>query len=436
MKKTTTLLVAAAAALFSGTASAADLQVSSTTNSYTQPDSSTIPWNSSDTYWYNGSANVAWTDNNTVVFSGSNSSSSRSFLELAIDPTVTGFSVTGQSLMLSNNSGADRTITVNGDINVATSRTLTLQGANASNEVILTGTYIITNLGTISMASNSVVTGAMEVKSGSFSSGSGAVTNLNLTMSGAGTVTHNNGNGMGLASLSGTNPNSLIVSAPNSGTPRALQLTQTSSTTYAGKLKGGNTNNTSTLQLNKYGTGTLTLTGDNSDMARSNNATTLTVSNGVVIGGSANALGGGSPYSFTNTVVVQALGTLGVNNTANVLVGNLSLSNGAKFVFDLTGASSFTDTQLLVSGAWTGSGNYTIDLLGTSGLAAGTYTLLNSISTIGASGFTKGTGWGENNLSNDSNNIYLEVVPEPTTVAMLGLSGLALAAYRLRRRNR
>jgi len=120
-----------------------------------------------------------------------------------------------------------------------------------------------------------------------------------------------------------------------------------------------------------------------------------------------------------------------------VLGGSLSLAAGAKFVFSLT------DT-LTVNGASVSFGGFGIGNLEglTSTVEEGSYTIIDGLAAINLAnlnniGFENAFDLGEGKKAYFStNSLVVNVVPEPSTTALLVLSGLGLAGYTIRRRRR
>ena len=157
------------------------------------------------------------------------------------------------------------------------------------------------------------------------------------------------------------------------------------------------------------------------------------------------------------TVTIQ--GTLAPGNSAGIITntGNLTLDSTAAIVMELAGTGGVAGTdydQLQVSGTFTLGGALTITNSGGFNLTnTGSYTLFTAATKSG--NFTSVNVAGDALTWNGgSTNAWIGIyggsttytlsdgvltaaaVPEPSTLAMLGLSGLALAAYRLRRRSR
>ena len=241
----------------------------------------------------------------------------------------------------------------------------------------------------------------------------------------------------------------------------------TSSASWSGTIQNG----TGTLAVVKEGTGTQTLTGTNTytgtttvnagaliingDNSAANGAVTVasgaTLGGNGTIGGAATISGIHSPgtspgiQTFASDLGYAADATFVWELTANSTTvrgtafdgvnvgGDLSIDSTAKFNITLNGAGSavdFTDTfwgsnrQWLVfdiTGAGTTSGNFVLGVI-TPDINSQTYNAYGSFSTT----------------VDVNNDVYLNwtAVPEPSTYALLGLSGIGSLLLRLRRRRR
>ena len=204
------------------------------------------------------------------------------------------------------------------------------------------------------------------------------------------------------------------------------------------------------------------------------NGATVTVENGGFWnrGGStetiASLAGGGMLTANTNSTAVttvtnsvtigdSGIGTLIVSSASNAGITNaFKLNSGAVFNFELSGSGGTSDQMqfwnfstnefqlnnnainLTLSGTQTG-GSYTVSLFkfysdaGTN-LTSSFITTGLTIGTIG-SGITNTPTLNYNSGGNTIDLTY-DVVPEPSTLAMLGLAGLAAIGYRIRRNRR
>jgi autotransporter-associated beta strand protein len=196
---------------------------------------------------------------------------------------------------------------------------------------------------------------------------------------------------------------------------------------------------------------TTTFSGGFAAIGGSGTATGITLggAGAVVISGSSSALV--ENFTLTNSVkftLNNSLGggvSVGADNAfggTGTVGGALSLAAGADFiVFDLNSA-------LTVTGAVTLDNTFSIgSLLGANGaaldwssVADGTYTLINSTSS-----FSNIQNFGEGNKTSiggdrfayfSEGSLQLNVVPEPSTYALLVLSAAGLGAHMIRRRRR
>lgn len=161
-------------------------------------------------------------------------------------------------------------------------------------------------------------------------------------------------------------------------------------------------------------------------------------------------LSGANSYTGSTTVEGGTLLIQGVQTNASPVIvktgaavggggtiaGNLTFESGANIVFDLNGPS------LIANGAGVYFSGFGItNVLGLNGsVADGTYTLIGGTASFN---FTNVSNWGSNNMVSigggksayfESGSLDVVVVPEPTTVGLLGLGGLLTLAVALRRR--
>ena len=173
---------------------------------------------------------------------------------------------------------------------------------------------------------------------------------------------------------------------------------------------------------------------------------------GVTIGGTGEVFITGASSALVDTITLTDTVKLTLNNeiggglnvgASNVLAGNgtvlgsLSLASGAKFVFSLT------DT-LTVQGPSVSFGGFGVtDLIGLdSSTPNGVYTIFGGLATINTNNLLN-FGAGNAHDLGDGKSAYftegslqLNVVPEPSTYALLALSALGLAGHVIRRRRR
>lgn len=243
---------------------------------------------------------------------------------------------------------------------------------------------------------------------------------------------------------------------------------------FGGIVKESTVNQT--MNLIKNGAGTQTLSGNNTYKG------TTTVNGGsLLINGSHVTTSGTSTYSVTNAdstlggsgrIAVTGAATIGsgailapgaaasiesltldgVNNAGNVL----TMSSGAKFAFTLAGNGGTPDQldfwnyasgdlvlnsnviDLTLSGT-EANGTYTVDLFrffSDGGTTATTHAFASglTIGTLGANIDSASIDW--NGSLNDNTTIALTytVIPEPSTLALFGLAGVAVVMGMRRRR--
>jgi autotransporter-associated beta strand protein len=138
--------------------------------------------------------------------------------------------------------------------------------------------------------------------------------------------------------------------------------------------------------------------------------------------------------SVTSDVTIGAGATLAGLGTID---GNLSFESGANFVFDLTGP------LIVNTGTVSFEGFSLSNLVGlTSAVDLGSYTLIGGTATFN---FDNVSDFGEVNKVDigggkfaylDSGSFVVEVIPEPSTYALLVLAGAGFAGYVIRRRRR
>lgn len=183
----------------------------------------------------------------------------------------------------------------------------------------------------------------------------------------------------------------------------------------------------------------------------------LTANSGYAFGASQKISGNGKIDIGAGTVTVA--GTLAPGNSAGIITntGNLTLGSAAAIVMELAGSGGVAGTdfdQLQVSGAFTYGGALTITNWGgydlttktsyqlfTFGSQSGNFTNVS----VAGNGLTFFGGSTNAWMGTYNDTVYtyalgsgvLEAaaIPEPSTCALLGLTGLALAAYSFRRRN-
>ncbi|MFM8458547.1 MAG: PEP-CTERM sorting domain-containing protein, partial [Chthoniobacterales bacterium] len=173
---------------------------------------------------------------------------------------------------------------------------------------------------------------------------------------------------------------------------------------------------------------------------------------GITIGGTGEIIISGASSALVDTITLTDTVKLTLNNAiggnlnvgaSNVLAGNgtiggsLSLASGAKFVFSLT------DTLTVNGPSVTFGGFGVTDLIGlNSSTPNGVYVIFDGLATINTNnllnfgaGNAHDLGGGKSAYFTEG-SLELNVVPEPSTYALLALSALGLAGHVIRRRRR
>jgi len=242
--------------------------------------------------------------------------------------------------------------------------------------------------------------------------------------------------GAGLLTISGGSA-STTVSAPITLADTVDLIIGTGTTAFSGGFNLSNADNSLTLgsasnatlagdisgagSLVKSGAGTATVSGVNTYSGATDVNEGALLVNG-------DASGSLSLFTVAANAGIGGSGTIG---------GSLSLLTDAKFVFSLT------DT-LTVNGASVTFGGFGIDdLIGLdSSVAVGAYTIIDGLADIETTNLNNlglenafDLGGGKSAYFTEG-SLVVNVVPEPSTYALLALSGIALASYAARRRQR
>lgn len=332
------------------------------------------------------------------------------------------------------------TATVNPDI-VFTSGTKTLDVGSGVNLVLngaLSGASFLVKNGSGTLSINGANSVQTRIGSSSASQPTGGTVMLGTAASGgSGQIQLNSGTLRGVSDLVLTNglsiggqTNGAAVLAGNNlefqgkssffkgtGTTGPSVLIVSNSTTFS----GGFTNSTgagSGVGITIGGTGKVIISGDSTALVD-----TITLTDSIEL--TLNSTLGSSLNVGANNI-------LGGNGS---MLGSLSFAVGAKFVFSLT-------QSLNVNGATVTFGDFDIgDLVGvSSNTPNGVYTLINGLATV----ITNNLGnFGAENAYDlgggksayfTVGSLELNVVPEPSTYALLVLSAAGLGAHVVRRR--
>lgn len=347
--------------------------------------------------------------------------------------------VTGGTLDLSGNILINEAITLNGGnlINSVISSTATLNNGIASLEYTSLGTGYTGTVLTISGGGGAGATASSSVSSGTvtqislINSGTGYTDSSSIVLTKAGGGTGFSGTAiLSSLTLTGANNNiggdgNLIIAARIEGSGGGFT-----------KIGAG----TTTLTANNTYTGTTSVTAGTLLLsAASNNIASSTVIN-VGTGAVLNVASVSGGFTLASSQTLQGTGTVVGNlttgsgsvlspgnspGTLNV-TGNLTLGNDTSMTFEMgdlvavTGGLTLGTNFHLTSLADLANGNYDL------------FTYTGSLVGVGNLGSWTATGLTNSyNFLSDADSVYLQVVPEPGTSALLGL-GLGVLLWRKR----
>jgi T5SS/PEP-CTERM-associated repeat protein len=370
---------------------------------------------------------------------------------------VVGVSESGNSLVVSN--GA--TVVASGTDGDPASGGLIGYNAGASNNSIT-----VTGAGS-TLSSPMGVTVGLNGSGSSLVISNGGAASSNIGQIGYAAASNNNSvlvMGIGSAWNNLSSSNGIQVGVSGQGTLTVADEAEVRlNSASSGLTLGQNAGSSGTLNIGRYGAqdaaGTIStpriVFGNGAGTINFNQSTGTDISAPISGNGSVNQLGSGmtilsgnNTYTGTTTVVNGTLlvdGEVGLSDVSvssgaafggsGILGGNLTLEAGAKFVFSLSDA-------LTVNGSSVNFGRFGIDdLVGLdSTVPNGAYTLIDGTATIDvanllhvgeASAFDLGGG---KQAYFSIGSLVVNVVPEPSTYALLGLVAVALGGHVLRQR--
>ena len=287
--------------------------------------------------------------------------------------------------------------------------------------------------GTLTLAVANAYGGNTWIGGGTLALGSSlALQNSTLDTSGSGVLSFGS---LSAATFGGLiDPGTLALANSASAAVAVSVGNNNGSSTFSGMLKGAGS-------LNKIGSGTLAFSGSNTYTG----PTTISQGRLTVDGWLPNSpvsVNGGTlgGTGYLSSVSVSASGTLAPGDALGVLSlsGNLVLSASATMDFELDGVS--TDDEIsMPSGSLTFSGQQfaNFGFTWTAGFGPGSYTLVSAKSITGLGSNLSGSIDGlPASLSVQNNDLMLTVVPEPGTLALLGIVPLLLGFVKYARRHR
>jgi autotransporter-associated beta strand protein/YVTN family beta-propeller protein len=385
-----------------------------------------------------GAGRLTKVDSGTLILAASNgyagiTTIAAGTLSLANAAALPGsIAFAGGSLQYSASNSRDysgRIVNSSGAITIDTNG----QNVTFASAIVASNTGGLTKLGSgiLTLASNNGFSGNTLISGGSL-----ALTNsLALKLS----TLDSSGNGaLSFASLTDatfaglTGPGTLTLSNSASSAVGLSVGDTNASATFSGTLQGPGS-------LAKIGSGTLLMAGNNTYSGTTAVNQGELVVNGSLVSpvtvNSGGILGGTGSLSF---VTVNAGGQLSPGDAPGIMTlsGNLTLMGSAVMDYQLDTPLD-SDMVLMTSGALTLNGQQFSDFNFTSlgGFGPGAYSLIDAGSISGSLGSgTSGTIDGyQASLAVQGNNLVLNVVPEPGTLALLAAGVIGLLGYSWRR---
>jgi autotransporter-associated beta strand protein len=397
-------------------------------------------------------------------------------------------SVNGGTFDLGGNSETITALNVGGALSPQVANgTLTTSGgtntiSNASGNVTIsanlagTNDLVKTGLGIVFLSGNNSYSGGTLIQEGSTttdigfgSSTYGVVLQANnalgtgpLTIGNATTTFARlalNGYNQTVSSLSSGSVGTRVIEANGigGGALSTLTVDQATDTTYSGFLRNNNTTS-GQLALVKTGSGTLTFDGVDKSYTGGTtvNGGTLLLDNTNLSGNASVNVGLSGTLAGNGTITgaTTIAGTLRPGNSSGILSfgSSLTLGSTAQITMELNGTGRGTGYDgINVTGALAYGGNLTIEVGSAFGVGSYTFDLFNSSSqsstfnAINLSGSYTGSLTGSGDVwsltsgdntwtfTHSTGDLGLNVVPEPSTWALLTVSITALVIFRRRR---
>jgi len=379
------------------------------------------PWTTYDTAWTQGNVVLASTANGNTVITGNVSADS-----VKLSDSLTGSGTISLGVLEDGSRAAQagiinntNTLTVAPAIDSGTAELVVWKNTGTTRLLALDGP--VSTSGGLSKNGDSIlrlanatndITGPVAVNQGTLriTGGNGLGDSAKLFVAAGGTF-----------DLSGASDQVALLTGDGAVTlasTRTLTVSGTESGTFSGTISGAG-------NLAKGGTGVLTLSGVNTYTGAT------TVSEGTLL------VNGSTAADSAFSVIANAI--IGGDGTIN---GNLTLANGALFAFDPLATLDLGGTLALNESFGVASlRNSSGGAIDWSSIAVGTYTLMNTsfefnsgnISNFGSDNAATGLAGGRSAYFQNG-SLQLVVIPEPGTLALLGIAFAALVRGSLRKR--